>query len=71
MLKFASLIYILVGPTLAGIAVAVVLAMPFVGGTQYGTTDLGMIGYAALIGAVLAIPASIVIGKMIQGRRVA
>ncbi|MEQ1652349.1 MAG: hypothetical protein ABL897_07670 [Hyphomicrobium sp.] len=63
MFKIASLIWIVLGTTLAGIAMIVVLTVP-----QFGNDAMRMIPIAVAIGAVLAIPLSMLIAKRLQGK---
>jgi hypothetical protein len=58
MLKVATLIWIMLGTTLAGIAVLAVLATPSLAGQS-----LKLIPIAALAGAIVALPISAIIAK--------
>ncbi len=57
MFRLASILYALAGPTLAGILVIAALTM--------GRDDLRSILWAALVGAVLGLPASWIIARKI------
>jgi hypothetical protein len=58
MLRLATLLYAIVGSTLAGIGVVVVLTM--------GRYDVPSILVGAAVGAVLAVPASWMVARAIQ-----
>ena len=64
MLKLASMIFTILGTTLAGIAVLIVLTVP-------SLADQGMklIPLAALIGAVVALPLSYWVAHAIMARQ--
>ena len=64
MWKIAVLIFAIVGTTLAGIAVTIVLATP-------SLADQGMklVPIAALVGFILGIPASLLVARMIDRAR--
>jgi hypothetical protein len=61
MLKIASLIWIMLGTTLAGVAVMIVLIVP-----DLSKDSMRLIPIAAAAGALLAIPISLLIAKRIQ-----
>ncbi|MEQ1669668.1 MAG: hypothetical protein ABL893_02305 [Hyphomicrobium sp.] len=65
MFKVASLIWIMLGTVLAGIATTVVLVVP-----QLAADSERMIPLAAIAGAVLGIPLSMLIAKRIQAQTV-
>lgn len=65
MFKIASLIWIVLGTTLAGIAMIVVLVIP-----SLANDSMRMIPLSAAIGAILAIPFSMLIAKRIQAQTV-
>jgi hypothetical protein len=61
--RLAILLWVILGTTLAGIGVMVVLATP-----SMSSQAMMLIPYAAAIGAVIGIPISIVGAKMIAAR---
>jgi hypothetical protein len=63
MWRLAILLWMVLGTTLAGICVMVVLATP-----SMAPQAMKLIPYAAAIGAVIAIPFSFVGAKMITAR---
>jgi hypothetical protein len=63
MLRVALLVWIMLGTTLAGIAVMVVLATP-----SLSADAKSFIPWAAAIGAVVALPISYVVAGMITRR---
>ena len=65
MFKIASLIWIVLGTTLAGILMTVVLVVP-----QLANDSMRMIPIAVLLGAVIAVPISMMIAKRIQAQTV-
>ena len=66
MFKIASLIWIMLGTTLAGILVMVVLVVP-----SLAADTMRLLPIAAAAGAVIAIPVSMMIAKRIQAQSVA
>lgn len=66
MFRLSILIWIIAGTTLAGIAVTVVLLIPSIQGQQ-----MKYIPIAAAIGAILAIPVSLMAAKAIRSRTTA
>lgn len=65
MLKIAIIIWIVLGATLAGSALTVVLATP-----ALADQAMKLIPWAALAGFVLAMPISWLIASRLSGRRV-
>lgn len=63
MIKLASLIWIMLGTTLAGIAVMVVLVVP-----SLAADTMRLLPIAAAAGALVAIPISMWIAKRIQAQ---
>lgn len=63
MSKLASLIWIMLATTLAGILVTVVLVLP-----QLAQDSMRLIPVAALAGAVIAIPLSMMIASRIKAQ---
>ncbi len=60
MFKLGMLLFILVGPVMAGIFVLVATAAP-----QLGLNSLSAIGWLALAGFVVGLPLSLVLAKML------
>lgn len=65
MLKLAALIWMMLGITLAGILVVVIVTVP-----SLYAQGMRLIPIAAAVGFVLAIPAAIVIAKRIESATV-
>lgn len=61
MLKLASMIFTMLGTTLAGIAVLVVLTVP-----SLAEQGMKMIPIAAAIGAAIGLPLSFIVAKRIM-----
>lgn len=61
MLKLAALIWMILGITLAGILVIVIVTVP-----SLYAQGMRLIPIAAVVGFILAIPAAIVIAKKIE-----
>ncbi|MCW2272869.1 hypothetical protein GJ654_02070 [Rhodoblastus acidophilus] len=59
----AALIWIILGATLAGVGLAIVVATP-----QLAAQSMKFIPWAALAGFVIAIPFSILLASRIKGR---
>ena len=59
----AALIWIILGSTLAGVGLAIVVATP-----QLAAQSMKFIPWAALAGFVVAIPFSILLASRIKGR---
>jgi hypothetical protein len=64
MLKIAVLVWVMLGTTLAGIAVVVILNLPGLAGQEFKFLPI-----AAIVGFLVAIPFSVAIAKVI-GRSV-
>ncbi len=60
MIRLSSLMFILVGPFMAGIFVLIATAAP-----QLGLNNLGSMGWIVLAGFVVAIPMSFILAKML------
>ena len=63
MWRLAILLWVILGTTLAGIGVMIVLATP-----SLAPQAMKLIPYVATIGAALAMPVSVVAAKMIASR---
>lgn len=63
MLRIALLLFSLVGTTLAGIAILIVVSTP-----QLATADTRLIPIAAAIGFLLGVPVSLAVARAIVGK---